>query len=316
MNFSSITLLASIFSFGSLHAVNPEPIVYEGQTMNIIVPECPLTSGSVQVLPKSDLPHFSDWQDIHKLEAYNLIKRIVNVWEKRGIHDYLIFAKETPDSPKFRWEIVPFSKDGFRFWKQFNVLWSIIFGSSCLSEEDQVKMVENFQAESDLFSDIPIQQMDSLGVIGKDPFCQQKIIERQIVFEGKEINVLYNYAPIVLGEDKLHFLIVPKQHRPGFSDLTETEYLEAMDLVQNLVNFYTNKGYEIAYIFDKTGVEAGQTVPHWHEHVIFAASKTQEFMAKLMVLKNMLFSPSPMGEKELKNKVQSLRKELAEMKEN
>jgi diadenosine tetraphosphate (Ap4A) HIT family hydrolase len=237
------------------------------------------------------------------------------VWEKRGIHDYLIFAKETPDSHKFRWEIIPFSKDGFRFWKQFNVLWNVIFGSSCLSEKDQIKIVENFQAENDLFSDTSVQQMDSFGVIGEDPFCQQKIIDRQIVFEGKEINILYNYAPIGLGEDRLHFLIVPKQHRPGFSDLTETEYLEAMDLVQNLVNFYTNKGYEIVYIFDKTGVEAGQTVPHWHEHVIFATSKTQEFVAKLMVLKNMLFSSSPMGEEELEKNWQRWRKKINSCRE-
>lgn len=321
MSLTSTKVLASIFSLGSLCAdvnvqplVHGESIIYEGRTMNLIVPECPLSAGSVKITPKADIEHFSDWQDTHKLEAYDLIQRVVRIWEKRGINDYFIYGKESHDShSKFSWEIIPFSKEGFRFWKQFTVLWNMIFGGSCLSEEDQEKIVKNFQAEDDLFSVSPPHQMKPVEVIGNDPFCKQNVIDRQMVFEGKEINLLYNYAPIVLSEDKLHFLIVPKRHRVGFSDLTETEYLEAMQLSQKLVSFYKDKGYDIAYMFDKTGIEAGQTVPHWHEHIVLAETKTQEFFAKLTVLKNMLFYSSPMPEEELKTRVESLRKELAEV---
>jgi diadenosine tetraphosphate (Ap4A) HIT family hydrolase len=151
---------------------------------------------------------------------------------------------------------------------------------------------------------------------GNDAFCDQKVIDKQLVFEGKEINILYNYAPIVLGEGKLHFLIVPKQHRSKFTDLTETEYLDVMQLSQKLVGFYKGKGYHTAYLFDKTGIEAGQTVPHWHEHVVFTATKTQEFFGKLTVLKNMLFGSSPLPSKELQIRVLLLKEDLNEVFSN
>ena len=150
-------------------------------------------------------------------------------------------------------------------------------------------------------------------VQGNDAFCNPKVLDKQRVFEGKEINVLYNYAPIGLGEEKLHFLIVPKEHHPNFSDLTKSEYLESMQLSQKLIKFYQGKGFHTAYLFDKTGAEAGQTVPHWHEHVVFTATKTQELFGKWTVLKNMVLGSSPLPPKELQNRVQSLKKELAEV---
>lgn len=130
-----------------------------------------------------------------------------------------------------------------------------------------------------------------------------------MVFEGKKINVLYNYAPLVGGKEKLHFLIVPKQHRPKFSDLTEAEYLEAMVIAQKLISFYKDKGYHTAYLFDKSGREAGQTVPHWHEHLVFPS--TQAFLVMLSVLKNILIGPSCIPQDELQIRVQSLKKELS-----
>ena len=55
----------------------------------------------------------------------------------------------------------------------------------------------------------------------------------------------------------------------------------------------TRKAEDI-YLFHKTGIDAGQTVPHWHMHLIVTANKTQGFFGKLTVLKNMLFGSSPM----------------------
>lgn len=310
MNLTLSTVFASIFSLGSIHAdTTAQPIIYAGRTIDVIVPEQPLAAGSLTLAPNSNLEQLYDWQDDQKLETYDLIQRIVSVWEKKGVHDYFIFGKQTPNTP-FRWEIIPFPKEGFRFWKQFSLLWNMTFGSPRLSDEDRTAKAQNFQKENDLLSASYIAPA-STECIGNDPFCKRDVIDRQLVYEGKEINLLYNYAPIVLGEGKLHFLILPKQHRKGFSDLTETEYLEAMQLVQRLVDHYKDKGYPIAYIFDKTGTEAGQTVPHWHEHVVFAASENEAFLAKLTVLKNMIFYSSPLPQDELKTKVESLRKELA-----
>ena len=284
-----------------------EAIVYAGKTMKVIVPECPLAFGSLKIVPHSHAENFSEWNDSNKLETYELIQHVVQIWEKKGITDYLIYGKESSDLKSiFSWEIVPYPKDGWRFWKQLKVLWNITFGSQCLPEVERHKIARDF------FLQPLTNQIASITKIaqGNDAFCNPKVIDKQLVFEGKEINVLYNYAPIVMGEEKLHFLIVPKQHRLKFSDLTETEYLENMQLSQKLIRFYNDKGYHTAYLFDKTGAEAGQAVPHWHEHLIFTATKTQEFFGRLTILKNMLIGSSPLPEKELQTRVQSLKIEL------
>lgn len=310
MNITFTSIYASVFAFSSLQAdVISQPVVYHGRTMNVIVPERPSAAGSLQLKLNSDINQFSDWQNDQNLESYDLIQRIVSVWNAKGIQDYLIIGKQNPTT-QFDWEVVPFRKEGNRFWKQFSVLWNMVFGNAQLSDGERTTIAKNFQNENDLSAISYLNH--SPAEIGNDAFCKQEVIDRQLVFEGKEINLLYNYAPIALGESKLHFLVVPKQHRKGFSDLTETEYLEAMQIVQKLVDFYKNKGYPIAYIFDKTGTEAGQTVPHWHEHVVFASNEKEEFFSKLTVLKNMIFSSSPLPQDELKIKVQSLREELTE----
>jgi len=80
-----------------------------------------------------------------------------------------------------------------------------------------------------------------------------------------------------------------------------------------LIRFYKENGCHTAYLFDKAGAEAGQSVPHWHEHLIFTATKTQELFGKLIILKNMLIGSSPLPEKELQSRVQLLKIELKEV---
>lgn len=299
--------------------INEEAVVYEGKTMKVIIPECPLAPGSLKIIPYSQEENFSEWQDTNKLETYQLIQKIAGILEKKGIEDYLVYGKEATNSTSvFGWEIVPYQKTGWRFWKQFKVLWSITFRGVCLPQIERHRLARDFQKDKDVFSEIQTKQIESIREIvkGNDAFCDEKIIKKQLVFEGKEVNVLYNYAPIAIGEGKLHFLIVPKHHHSKFTDLTETEYLESMQLSQKLVNFYKGKGYHTAYLFDKTGAEAGQTVPHWHEHVIFTATKTQEFLGQLTVFKNMIFGSSAIPQQELQTRVQSLKTELADVLRN
>ena len=85
-----------------------------------------------------------------------------------------------------------------------------------------------------------------------------------------------------------------------------------MDLVKKLVNHYCSLGYPTAYIFNKNGREAGQSIPHWHEHVVFTATRTQEWLGKLTVLKNMLLGgSSPIPQQELQGRVAALQTELS-----
>jgi diadenosine tetraphosphate (Ap4A) HIT family hydrolase len=290
-----------------------EVVVYEGKKVKLTVPERPLAAGSVQIKSKKPFASLTDIKEECNLETYEVIQDIVSKWKECGITDYLIYAKDTNGSQdNFRWEIVPYKKEGFRLWKQFKVLWNITFGGPRISTEEKKRTVKVFEKIEG--ANIHLQsQGQSINELAhkKDAFCDPNVIKKQIVYEGKKIRVLYNYAPIAIGEEKLHFLIVPKEHRLTFTDLTKEEYQETIELSQKLISFYRNKGYNTAYIFDKSGPEAGQTVPHWHEHLVVTATKTHEFFAKLIVLKNMLFGSSPIPPAELESRVKMLHKELA-----
>lgn len=312
----SLLALCSIF-FSKIHAseTSKEVVVQKGHNLKIIVSERPLALGSLKIVSNGEERNFTDWKVSHEKEAYGLIQDIVNVWQEKGITDYLIYAKESETSKSFNWEIVPYAKKGFRFWKQFKVLWNMTFGGSVLPQVTRERVAIDFQKNKKSFSKNQLKEIELTKEVAqkKDAFCNPQVIENQQIFEGKSVRVLYNYAPITLGEGKLHFLIVPKEHRPNFSDLTEEEYLETMALSQKLIKFYRQKGYATAYLFDKSGSEAGQTVPHWHEHLVFTATKTEDVLGRLKVLKNMMIGSSPLPKKELEERIQALKKELSKI---
>lgn len=295
-----------------VNASKNEVVVHESNTMKVIVPECPLGEGSLQIKLKADRINYSDFQDENHLETNTLIKKIAQAWKKKGIENYLIYAKESKDpSSTFSWEIVPYPKTCCNFWKQFKVLWNVTFGSFAQSKTERERIAIEVQKEIDFSAELAKKAETVKAVTKKDFFCDEKVINKQLVFEGEEINVLYDHAPIAIGKDKLHFLIMPKKHREIVTDVTPTEYLEAMQLTQKLIKYYKEKGIATAYIFDKNGYPAGQTVPHWHEHVVFTATKTEEFCGKLQVLRKMIFKSSPLPEKELRERIAGLKKDLA-----
>ncbi len=318
MSYSYLLRPLSFFSWALSHTssaidVQPLPkeevIVYEHQCMQMTVPDYPLSKGSLKIETKSHILHLSDWEEENALVAYQLIQKVIGVWKENGVTDYLIYAKESTSSNSFGYEVVPYPKNGWRFWEQFKVLWNIIFGGPSLSKSQRLRIANDFQQLEQTSSEISPEKEYINGI---DFFCNPYVVESQRVFEGKKINVLYNYAPIGLGERKLHFLLVPKEHRLKFSDLTQEEYLETVQLSQKLIRFYKEKEFKTAYLFNKSGAQAGQSVPHWHEHVVFTASKTQEIFGKLTILKNMLIGSRRLSEQELQTRVASLKKELFE----
>lgn len=309
----SSVLSCSHFFFG---AVSPsietqaqttnEVIVFQTPTMTAIVPENPLAPGALKVVPNKTTPQYTDWTQANQGEAFDLIQKIIEIWQKEGINDYMIFGKNSENSD-FAWEVVPYHDSGLTFWKQFKVLFNLTFGAPTASlEERQAVASKLMNPESLSTGAAKISALSSKP----DAFCNPEVIQKQRVFEGKHINVLYNYAPIAIDENKLHFMMVPKEHHEKFTDLTREEYLEVSELEQKLARYYGDKGYHTTYMFNKTGAEAGQTVPHWHQHLIFTATKTQELYGKLIVLKNMIFGSSPLPKAELNERVRSLKEEL------
>lgn len=261
----------------------------------IELPHSPLKPGSLRVKPTGE-KKFTEWDRADHTLAFASLQKIARTCEQ-----YFVFGKQ--EEGAFNFEIVPYETCSTylsRLWQQLKVLWNCTFGSPALSEAEIAAEVE--KARSRLKTAAKVHE----AVFANDAFCKEEVIQKQCVLEGRTINVLFNYAPIGFGGEPLHFLIVPKEHRTRFDELTEEEYLEASELAQKLMLHY---GFD-AYLYHKTGIDAGQTVPHWHLHLVFSATKTQDLFGKLTVLKNMTWGSSPMKDEALKVRVTSLRSDL------
>lgn len=303
--------------------IGTNPSVMErDSTVETVVSRQQLARYSLQVLTQPNKP-YQYWSIDDHLNAFISLKRIVDIWREKKIADqYLVYGKQQEGGVPFTWEIVPYSTTtGFkRVWNQLVVLWRITFGGKEFSQAQRQEL-SDYEFSSDLFPSTLAEQNEKIHEIvrGNDAFCDGEIIDGQRVLEGKWVDVLYNYAPI----KEFHFLIVPKGHKEKFSDLSQEEYQEAMEISRKLIDYFsipreimhfsTLQKIQDVYLFHKTGRCAGQNVEHWHLHMVFTANETQGFLGKLKVLKNMLIGASPMNRDRLREKVESLSVELEEV---
>lgn len=275
-------------------------------TIKTYLPEKQLLRGSIQL--STDQP-FLNWSKQDHKDSYGFMQTIAHTWKKEELADqYLIYGKV--DEKPFKWEIVPYQtcKNVFsRILQQIKVLWRTVFGGFQIKES--TKCFEHALYQN-AFQTRTSPKPAELSEKSTDSFCNEQVINRQCVLTGKKVDVLYNYAPIGLGKEKLHFLVVPKAHRENFSSVTEEEYVESLELTQKIVQHYSQKGVNTVYLLNKSGKDAGQTVNHWHMHLIFSTNKAHDIWGKLSVLKNILFGSSPMKRAELEKKVTDLRQEF------
>ncbi|MEN9344086.1 MAG: hypothetical protein RLZZ453_873 [Chlamydiota bacterium] len=277
-------------------------VVFNKGVLSAIVPKAPLALGSLQVIHSKAFPFlsWSGWKD-----SFVSLRWVVGLFQQQGINDYMVYGKASLDQP-FHWEVVPYTKSVLflgKLWQQFCVLTAITWGRPSLSEQERSRLGEQTRQQVDRGISItqPLCRQE-----GKDAFCNKEIRSRQRVISGHYVDVLYDYSPI----QRLHFLVVTKAHRTNFSHLTKREYKESIQLTQRLVDIYFQKGCVIAHIFHKTGALAGQSVPHWHQHIVFTKTREDELLGKLTVLKNMLIPKFPLSANELQNRVCALRQEL------
>lgn len=272
------------------------------------LPKQQLLENSIQI--KVQDRQFNDWTQENHSDSYFFMQRIAQAWKKNQMTDqYMIFGKV--DSNDFNWEVVPYKKCHTvigRIAQQLKVLSRIVFGGKESSEKSIEKQNTKYQQLLTDEMDYP----DESESVGNDPFCKEETMDRQRVIEGETVNVLYNYAPIGFGGERLHFLVIPKAHRSGFTDVTKEEYCESMELTKKLIDHFSSTRTDIknAYILNKTGVDAGQSVDHWHLHVILSNNGAQDSFGKLTVMKNILLGSSPMSKEALAAKVSDLKDEL------
>ncbi len=283
------------------------------QSLQTVVPSSQLLDQSLHVVaPKME---FKGWSAQNHADSYLFMQRIVQAWKNsRFTNQYLIYGKI--NSNPFHWEMVPYQRCRTcigRIVQQLRVLWRIVFGGVTLSEESRKIQAQSYKW---LLNQSP-EMIAPSGASNKsnDSFCNAETLARQWVITGKKVNALFNYAPIGFGGERLHFLVVPKEHRETFTDVTQEEYCESLELTAKLVDHFMEKRkIKNVYLLNKTGIDAGQTVKHWHLHVIFSTNTAQDFWGKMTVLKNILLGSSPMKKEDLARKVADLREELATLK--
>ncbi|MGR3973507.1 MAG: HIT family protein [Candidatus Rhabdochlamydia sp.] len=284
-----------------------------GSSPSLEILDQQLLHGSVFISSKQP---FSKWSKEDQGKSYELMQRTAQVWKNCKITEqYLIYGQINSRDHElpFNWEMVPYAPCKTtlgRIVQQLQVLWRTVFGGIAISQEDRQQQTSNYK---NLFNSVPQSPPpEDMPHESNDAFCKSDTLQRQRVVTGEKVNVLFNYAPIGFGGEKLHFLIVPKYHREKFSDVTQEEYQEACALTQKLVDHFseTRKTLKNVYLMNKTGIDAGQSVPHWHLHVVFSSNAAQNFWGRLTVLRNILFGSSPMKKEALEQKVSSLKEEL------
>ncbi|MCP5505878.1 MAG: HIT domain-containing protein [Chlamydiales bacterium] len=118
---------------------------------------------------------------------------------------------------------------------------------------------------------------------GADFFCRGN---DQVLLDSERVQVLYPDNPIV----ERHFLFATKAHRDSFKDMTKEEFVEVMALAKRVGNLFEGKKVYLC----KTGFDAGQTVPHFHLHLMIETDKTEGIWGRLKVAKNILFNMIPL----------------------
>ncbi len=258
----------------------------EGTDWKISIPQTALSSNSLLIERKGEA---------NSQELFAMMQKVARFWEKHGIYNYLVYRSSGDPG----WEMVPTFGNQSSFWDrirafahQLQVVTRATYGRQQFSQKDRLGTV----AAS--------PNSHTLSGSSIDAFCKKEVIESQRIWEGRHIQVLYNYAPI--GKEGLHYLLVTKAHREKLTELTQDEFDEVQKFADALIKHYPEHVY---YRYSKTGSLAGQTVPHFHEHVVFVRPE-HDFIGKLSVFYRMVKPPTPLRPKELKNRVKVLQAQL------
>ncbi|KAJ8608383.1 hypothetical protein CTAYLR_008161 [Chrysophaeum taylorii] len=96
-------------------------------------------------------------------------------------------------------------------------------------------------------------------------FGRFEVDGRQVFYESPKSLAIVNLKPIVPG----HVLVIPKRVAPTLADLDDLEYVDlwrsARDVAKVVLDYY---GKDDANLAVQDGVDAGQSVPHAHVHIL------------------------------------------------
>lgn len=98
-------------------------------------------------------------------------------------------------------------------------------------------------------------------------FCKlaNGVFETNTVYEDEQFRVILDAAPATKG----HALILPKNHYANIYEIDEQVAADGMKLAKKLITAFTDKlGCDGYNLVQNNGVSAGQTVFHFHMHLI------------------------------------------------
>lgn len=109
------------------------------------------------------------------------------------------------------------------------------------------------------------------------PFCDEEVLQKQKILDGKEVILLYCLTPLTEG----NVLVIPKRHVEGFENLTSSEMEEIRSMIGKLPSvFQKTYGTTDYFIMQKNGILAGQSESHLHFHVFPTAIPIQQILIK------------------------------------
>ena len=89
-------------------------------------------------------------------------------------------------------------------------------------------------------------------------------IPAQKLYEDEDLLAFEDINP----EAPLHFLVIPKKHIAGPGDVNETDQEIVGKIFQKGAQLAKENGYESFRFVVNNGADAGQTVFHFHLHVL------------------------------------------------
>ncbi len=290
----------------------PQTVLQAGQIAQAVIPNRPVTEGAVSVVPLSErnVP-FLQMTTEDDMASHQTMKQVAQVWRRQGKVNYLVYSTVNLEKAEqnYTLEMLPFSNQ-HSFKRELSLLWKTVFGAKSITAQKREQQQLSFAASSTGSSIVRREVLP-------DPFCDPERIRLQSVFEGETVRILYNYAPIDMGDKKaLHFLVIPKEHRTNFDELKQEEYLEAQALTRQLILQFKQSGDAgFVIMYHKTGRPAGQTVGHWHNHIVLIPKEPDTICEKLNLIFRTVYRPK-VSAKLLAERVAAHSKTLKILKEH
>ncbi|MBA3957180.1 MAG: HIT domain-containing protein [Parachlamydiaceae bacterium] len=283
-------------------------------SIKVVMPEHSLAPKAVQVrLERNKTPmNRNTWNTDVAIPVSQQLQNIGRIWTAQGL-DYLVHGTVKRDAQRqeqaFHWEIVPFSKTRLfitRFWQQFKVLWRLTFGGIYTPIVTRRTVATQLKGEM-----TKATQGDSKAgaeARGKEFLCDVAKCSKQLVFTNNKMRLLLDEKPLIPRDRGVHFLIAPERHVERFEELTQAE-LEGMSALQNHCLDQYKEAPEIT-IFDKSGKEAGQTVPHWHQHLVVQERPLGKWTTLCRLVRNMLFGLPKLSKEDMSQATHELQKKF------